>query len=123
MLILYLVKMYMTKQIQEIIDDIRSKKNVLNELLKSEKQKAANFEAENFRLNTLISKQEKEILQWNEKSAALKIELEDVNKDLEGLKEELQIASQSKPTEKLVDKNVQIDELVREIEYCIGQLK
>jgi chromosome segregation ATPase len=113
----------MTKQIQEIIDDIRSKKNVLNELLKSEKQKAANFEAENFRLNTLISKQEKEILQWNEKSAALKIELEVVNKDLEGSKKELQTASQSKTTEKLVDKNVQIDALVREIEYCIGQLK
>lgn len=112
----------MTQQIQDIIEDIRSKKNVLSELLKSEKQKATNFEAENFRLNTLISKQEKELSDWDEKNASLKKELEDVTKDLEKFKAELNSQSLQESAS-LSNKNIQIDELVKEIEYCIGQLK
>lgn len=113
----------MTQQIQDIIEDIRSKKNVLSELLKSEKQKATNFEAENFRLNTLISKQEKELFEWNEKNVLMKKELEDVSHELEKFKNELNAKSNEANTTAVSSKNIQIDELVREIEYCIGQLK
>lgn len=101
----------MNEKIQHIIQDIRRKKNALDDLLNQQKQKANQLE--------------KEIEQ-------LKSDLESKNSDISRLKNDnaelqslLEAAKNQVINSGVTENNghEQIDELVREIEYCIGQLK
>lgn len=100
----------MTEKIQHIIDDLRSRKRVLDEALDTEKR--------------MRVESEKKVESLNSQLTAFVQEVEDLKHTVTRLQAELEKAKNqvvdSKPSG---NKDVQIDELVREIEYCIGQLK
>jgi DNA-binding transcriptional regulator YhcF (GntR family) len=102
----------MTEKIQHIIDGIRLKCKVLYSQLESERALRTEHEAE---LSTIkndyqLLKDEKIIFE------------ETISK----LKSELELIEKQRVEEKqasLIDRNEEIDDLVREIEHCIKQLK
>ena len=100
----------MTEKIQHIIDDLRSRKRVLDESLNTEKRMRA--------------ESEKELESLNSKLTASMQEVDDLKRTVTRLQADLEKAKNqvvdSKPS---ANTDIQIDELVREIEYCIGQLK
>ena len=102
----------MTEKIQHIINDIRLKSNFLHTQLISERERARKLEVE---LNELTSQKnvlEDEKTQLNENVIKLKSELEAIFK--QRVDNENSIAE---------NRNQDIDDLVREIEHCINQLK
>ncbi len=102
----------MTEKIQHIIDGIRLKCKALYSQLESERALRMEHEAE---LSTIkndyqLLKDEKIIFE------------ETISK----LKSELELIEKQRVEEKqasLIDRNEEIDDLVREIEHCIKQLK
>ncbi len=102
----------MTEKIQHIIDGIRLKCKALYSQLESERVLRTEHEAE---LSTIkndyqLLKDEKIIFE------------ETISK----LKSELELIEKQRVEEKqasLIDRNEEIDDLVREIEHCIKQLK
>ena len=102
----------MTEKIQQIIDGIRLKCKALYSQLESERALRTEHEAE---LSTIkndyqLLKDEKIIFE------------ETISK----LKSELELIEKQRVEEKqasLIDRNEEIDDLVREIEHCIKQLK
>jgi len=101
----------MNEKIQHIIQEIRTKKNALNNLLIAEKQRVSLLESE-------ISSLKGELTTSNSKLG----QLQEKNSELQSLLEEAkaQVDAVSVPAEVGYE---HIDEMVREIEYCIGQLK
>ena len=102
----------MTEKIQHIINDIRLKSNSLHSQLVSERERAKELEVE---LNEVTSQKnvlESEKTYLNESVIKLKSELETIFKQ--------RVDEENSITE---SRNQDIDDLVREIEHCINQLK
>ena len=102
----------MTEKIQHIINDIRFKSNSLHSQLVYERERAKELEVE---LNEVTSQKnvlESEKTYLNESVIKLKSELETIFK--QRVDEENSI---------IESRNQDIDDLVREIEHCINQLK
>lgn len=101
----------MNEKIQHIIQDIRRKKDALNDLLNQQTQRADQLEREVLQLKTDLESKISDISQ-----------LKNDNEELKSLLKETknQIINSVVPEN---NSQEQIDELVREIEYCIGQLK
>ena len=102
----------MTEKIQHIINDIRLKSNSLHSQLVSERERAKKLEVE---LNEATSQKnalENEKTHLNEHVIKLKSELEAIFKE--------RVDEENSITE---SRNQDIDDLVREIEHCINQLK
>ncbi len=115
----------MTDQIQHIIQEIRSKKNALSDLLKAERNKVVASNQEINGLLTQIEANEKAQAAQSAELLALKNDLKNVQQEIETLKQVSSKESMNVETLPIETNNgnVEIDELVREIEYCIGQLK
>lgn len=113
----------MTNRIQHIIDEIRSKKNVLNDLLKLEKEKVAKSEVKLRELEELLKLKGQENDQLVATTKQLENELKLAKETNEKLSNDLKVSPPTPTSFPKVNDEVQIDELVREIEYCIGQLK
>lgn len=108
----------MTEHIQHIIDEIRSKSQALHYQLNEEREKNTALQSElavlNERLQSQKQKEEEFLSKENNflsEIAALKMELDAVKS---------QVVENSNPVGR---KDEEIDELVKEIEYCISQLK
>ena len=101
----------MTEKIQHIIEDIRSRKRTLDAVLNSEKIKRAESEQEVRDLTSQLASCQQEVETLKQTVVRLQAELEKAKNQV--------VIPDNQP----VSKDVQIDELVREIEYCIGQLK
>lgn len=102
----------MTERIQHIIDGIRLKYKSLYSQLESERLKNVTLEAELMSLK-------------NENANLLEQKNEFVNQ-IEKMKSELEEIERQKIEEKDAvedNRNQEIDDLVREIEHCINQLK
>lgn len=102
----------MTEQIQHIIDSIRLKCKTLHEKLVSER--------------SIRIEQEAEITTLKSEIAILKNQNSQMEQEKEKLKLELETLIQKEIDEKdsvVNNRNEEIDDLVREIEHCINQLK
>ena len=101
----------MTDRIQHIIEEIRLKSKALHHQLLEEREKNNALQAEvqllNERLHHKNQQEEKNLAEI----AALKLEMETTKS---------QVIEIERPQGK---KDEEIDELVKEIEYCISQLK
>lgn len=101
----------MTEHIQHIIEKIRQKALALHTQLNEEREKNKEFQAE----ITALKENQQSLKQKEDenlsKIASLKMELETTKG---------QIVENSRPIGK---KDEEIDELVKEIEHCISQLK
>ena len=102
----------MTEKIQHIINDIRLKSNSLHTQLISERERARKLEVELNELTFQKNVLEDEKTQLNENVIKLKSELEAIFKE--------RVDEENSITE---SRNQDIDDLVREIEHCINQLK
>lgn len=102
----------MTERIQQIIDEIRQKSEKVHYLLKDERLKNAALLAEIQEL-----KENQEVLKKSENACLT--EIKELKMELEVTKS--QIVEISGPS--IGKKDEEIDELVKEIEYCISQLK
>jgi len=102
----------MTEKVQHIINDIRLKSKLLHNRLISERERSSRLEVE---LKEVISQSE-----------LFKINNTELNHNITNLKSELEtilkneIDSQNSIIE---NRDNDIDNLVREIEHCINQLK
>ena len=101
----------MTDHIQNIIDDIRHKSLALHQQLLDEREKNSAFQSEVQLLTESIEHQKQEENKLLSEISMLKAELEMTKS---------QVVENSHPTGK---KDEEIDELVKEIEHCISQLK
>lgn len=101
----------MNEQIQHIIQDIRRKKSALEDLLNQQKQKVKQLGQEIEQLKSDSESKHSEISRLKNENAELQSLLEAAKNQVINT-----VASENNGHE-------QIDELVREIEYCIGQLK
>jgi site-specific DNA-adenine methylase len=102
----------MTKRVQQIIDDIRSKYIKVYESMLAEKKKSIALLEELKAYETKTAQVIAKNHQLEQIVEEVKIELETAL--LQG-KESIQSAG--------LNRNEEIDELVREIEHCISQLK
>jgi hypothetical protein len=102
----------MTDKIQHIIESIHLKCKTLHENLVSERSIRIEHEAEIVTLKNEISILKNQNYEIEQLKAALKIDLETIMQ--KGIDEKESV---------LNDRNEEIDELVREIEHCIKQLK
>lgn len=101
----------MTERIQHIIDEIRLKSQALHHQLNEEREKNRAFQAEMQLLTERLQAQKQRDEEHLVAIEVLKAELE-VTKS--------QVVENSNPIGR---KDEEIDELVKEIEYCISQLK
>lgn len=101
----------MNEKIQHIIQDIRRKKNVLDDLLNQQKQRANQLEQEIAQLKSDLESKNSDISRLRNDNAEIQSLLEEAKN---------QVINSKVPEN---NSHEQIDELVREIEYCIGQLK
>ncbi len=101
----------MSEQVYQLIDEIRSKAAHLREQLKSEC-------STNAKLTTEIEALKDQLEIKANENGALQGKITELNERIEAISE--QGVDQS--TEKGIS-NEEIDTLVKEIEYCIGQLK
>jgi chromosome segregation ATPase len=101
----------MNEKIQHIIQDIRRKKNALDDLLNQQKQKVNQLEQEIEQLKSDLESKNANISKLKNENAELQSLLEETKN---------QVINSVEPKNNGYE---QIDELVREIEYCIGQLK
>ena len=102
----------MTERIQHIINDIRLKSKSLHSQLVSEREIKLALEVE---LNELKSTSE-----------VLRNENSNLTEEIQQLKSELNSILKKRIDEErtvILDRNQDIDDLVREIEHCINQLK
>ena len=102
----------MTEKIQHIIDGIRLKCKALYSQLESERSLRMEHEAELSTIKNDFKLLKDEKIIFEETISKLKSELELIEKQRV---EEKQAS--------LIDRNEEIDDLVREIEHCIKQLK
>ena len=102
----------MTEKIQQIIDDIRQKMAVLDHQLTEVRASNAVLQAELNESNIQLEKSKNEGESLVQAVNELKIALEAANN---------QVVEVDRPTQGRRDD--EIDELVKEIEYCISQLK
>jgi predicted nucleic acid-binding Zn-ribbon protein len=102
----------MTEKIQHIINDIRLKSNSLHSQLVSERERAKKLEVELNEVKSQKNALENEKTHLNEHVIKLKSELEAIFKE--------RVDEENSITE---SRNQDIDDLVREIEHCINQLK
>lgn len=115
----------MTDRIQHIINEIRSKKNEIKDLLKAESEKVQARDQRIIELTTDLDQGKKEKLSLETELSRLRNDLNTTQQELASAKQLNVTVAEKVETDPLeVNKgNVEIDELVREIEYCIGQLK
>ena len=102
----------MTDKIQNIIESIQLKCKSLHENLVSERSTRIEQEAEIVTLKDEISILKNQNYEIEQQKGTLKFELETIMQ--KGIDEKESV---------LNDRNDEIDELVREIEHCIKQLK
>jgi predicted nucleic acid-binding Zn-ribbon protein len=102
----------MTEQISSIVQKIQSKFQDLHHELVSEREKNLTLVNELGQTKTLFSANQAQIFQLEEQVRFLQSELIRLNE---------QLSSQKSLVE--INKDAEIDELVREIEHCISQLK
>ncbi|NBW30360.1 MAG: hypothetical protein EBR35_03785 [Flavobacteriales bacterium] len=102
----------MTEEIQKIIDQIHSKSKALHKVVLEERDKNGHLNSEIERLNKLLSEKNEEVfsLSKNLDSVQLALSLAE-NKVIEN------------PVQTIGKNEQEIDELVKEIEFCIEQLK
>lgn len=116
----------MNEKIQHIIQEIRTKKDALKESLSKQTTKANQLEQEVEQLKSELLSKDNQLLFLEEEQTKLqdeKSKLENDKVELKSLLEETKVqVVNTASSENKVDHG-QIDELVREIEYCIGQLK
>lgn len=101
----------MSERINELIETIQEKTNLLKGQVASEKARNEELTQEIQNLKEQVSLKDEKVTELNEKVSEL-------NESIKVVKE--QSISSSEVTG-VTDE--QIDELVKEIEYCIGQLK
>lgn len=102
----------MTEQISSIVQQIQSKIQNLHQQLLAEREKNTILETELGQSKMLISANQAQIFQLEENNQYLQNQLIQLNEQLESQKSAV-----------LTDKDNEIDELVREIDHCISQLK
>ena len=102
----------MTEKIQQIIDEIRHKMAALDHQLKEVRATNVSLQAELTESNNQLEKSKMEGENLSEALNELKSALETANN---------QVVEVDRPTQGRKDD--EIDELVKEIEYCISQLK
>lgn len=102
----------MSDRIHQLIDTVREKSILLKDQVASER-------SENQRLKQEIDELKQSIASRDEKISGLEVKVVELNDHIETVKKEnITVESASKGMS-----NEQIDELVKEIEYCITQLK
>lgn len=101
----------MTERIQHIIDEIKIKCHALHNLLNAEREKSTELNAEIVDLTHQLNQFRIELDSKNQEIVSLKKEVEETKSQVV----EIPMNSQRSHEE--------IDELVKEIEYCIKQLK
>ena len=101
----------MTERIQHIIDEIRLKSQSMHYQLNEEREKNKMFQLEIQMLSERLQAQNQIGHEYLSEIDTLKTELETVKS---------QVVENSNPISR---KDEDIDELVKEIEYCISQLK
>jgi len=102
----------MTDNIQKIIDQILSKSNFLHKIVLEERDKNSHLNIEIERLNKLLSEKNEECLL--------------LSKNLDSVQSALSLAENKvieNPVQTSGKSEQEIDELVKEIEFCIEQLK
>jgi ribosomal protein S3 len=102
----------MTDNIQKIIDQILSKSNFLHKIVLEERDKNSNLNIEIERLNKLLSEKNEECLL--------------LSKNLDSVQSALSLTENKvieNPGLAIGKSEQEIDELVKEIEFCIEQLK
>jgi hypothetical protein len=102
----------MTDNIQKIIDQILSKSNFLHKIVLEERDKNSNLNIEIERLNKLLSEKNEECLL--------------LSKNLDSVQSALSLTENKvieNPVQTIGKSEQEIDELVKEIEFCIEQLK
>ena len=102
----------MTEQVSSIVRDIRDKFHGLHQLLVVERTRNASLETELKQARILISTNEEKLFLLEEKRRQLELEVAQLNEQLEDQK-----------SAAVSGKDEEIDELVREIDHCIRQLK
>lgn len=103
----------MSARVHELLDEIREKSVKLKDQVRTERATNATLIAEVSQLKTEMESKQQEITQLQSKVSEL-------SGKIESLKEQgnnLSPAAENKLS------NEEIDALVKEIEYCIGQLK
>lgn len=101
----------MSDRVNQLIEDIRGKVNLMKDSVETEKNKAKELTQEVETLKSKLQSKENELAQLNGKIQALELEKDDLKNN-----------NIAVPAENGVSED-QIDELVKEIEYCITQLK
>ena len=102
----------MTDNIQKIIDQILSKSNFLHKIVIEERDKNSHLNIEIERLNNLLSEKNEECLL--------------LSKNLDSVESALSLTENKvieNPGQTIGKSEQEIDELVKEIEFCIEQLK
>lgn len=102
----------MTDNIQKIIDQILSKSNFLHKIVLEERDKNSHLNIEIERLNKLLSEKNEECLL--------------LSKNLDSVQSALSLTENKvieNPVQIIGKSEQEIDELVKEIEFCIEQLK
>lgn len=101
----------MSDRIQELIDGIREKSSALHGQLLAERSKNQNLSKEAESLKKQVSVNDEEIAKLKSKVEELELKLKSTGE------REVVVMDGAKVSDE------QIDELVKEIEYCIAQLK
>lgn len=101
----------MSDRVNELIDTLKEKMTLLKDQCANERSKNNELTAENERLKVNLAEKSTEISNLQSKVESLK-EVQNLAK-----------VQNVNPSEEEKISDDQIDELVREIEYCIGQLK
>jgi len=102
----------MSDKIHQLIKDVRVNFSSMNESLLAEKSK-------NQELNAVISGLKNQIEALNSENKVLKNEIDDFKKQENDENKDVKLQTQQ--TTMVAEES--IDELVKEIDYCIGQLK
>jgi len=102
----------MTEHVSSIVRNIRDKFHGMHQLLVAERAKNISLETELKQARVLVSANEEKIFLLEEKYRNLEQELVQLNEQLENQK-----------SVAVFSKDEEIDELVREIDHCIRQLK
>ncbi len=101
----------MSDRIQELIDGIRGKASALHDQLSTERTQNQKLQAELDGLKENVAQRDSKIDELSLKVSELEMKLKTAGE------KEVVVAEGTSVSD------AQIDELVREIEYCIGQLK
>ncbi len=102
----------MTEKLQQIIDDIRGKTETLHRQLQEERVNTARLQNEIAELKSTIAAKEQH-------ESVLFADIDKLKMELEAIR--IQVKDPSDLSVR--NRDEEIDELVKEIEYCISQLK